>query len=399
MDRLRNRIFPGLRGALFYAAFWGAIGIYEPFLNVYFLRQGIDAAHIGWLAVVLPLCVVALVPLVTRLADRTHRRVITLALACLGFSAAVALPAIVSLWPGFKINFVFLVGFVILCGVFRSPIIALADSLVASMSVRHALDFGSMRLWGSFVFTLTATCLGLVWARTGFNTMFLAAGITFLPVAFGALLLEEAPPILPDTPSPAQPKGRIVLDRGVLCLLGATFLVLEGLFMSNNFAPIYITQLSGNESLAGAVIGIAALGEVPGMLFGRRLARRLGETNSLLLAYVLNAAGLAGYALTRTPAVMLIFSALRGLGFGMLLVNTVMIINTRAPLGLNSTYQGLLNAAGWGLAPLLGGPASGWVFQNLGPPTLFFIASGMTLAAGILIAPTYWLWRRPPDTG
>jgi MFS family permease len=91
---------------------------------------------------------------------------------------------------------------------------------------------------------------------------------------------------------------------------------------------------------------------------------------------------------------MLVFSVLRGFGFGIMLVSAVMIINTRAPRGFSSTYQGMLNAAGWGLAPLLGGPVSGWIFQTYGPQTLFLLAGGMSLAAGLIIAPTYWIWGK-----
>jgi PPP family 3-phenylpropionic acid transporter len=391
---IRDRIPPGLRGALFYAAYWGAIGIFEPFINIYFLRQGIDATHIGWLAVVLPLCTVAIAPVVSRLADRTRRRVVLLASACLGAGLFITLPAVTSLFPGFRVTFPFLLGFIALFAIFRSPIISLADSLVAALSVRHNLDFGSMRLWGSIVYTLTASTLGLIWACTGFSTMFLAAGIGLLPAVLAALLLEDAGPTTSPAPSAPKTPGPFKPDRGVLFLLGATFLVLEGLFMAGTFIPVYLTQLGSSEALVGVMNGVAALGEVPGMLFGSRLARRLGETNALLVAYALTAAGLAGYALTRSPGVMLIFSVMRGVGFGFMLVGTVMIINRRAPLGLTSTYQGMLNAAGWGLAPLLGGPISGWIFQTHGPPALFFTAASLTLGACALIAPTYLIWRK-----
>jgi PPP family 3-phenylpropionic acid transporter len=403
MNTIRNRIPPGLRGAIFYGAFWGAVGIFEPYINIYFMRLGIDATHIGWLAVIIPLCTVVIAPLVARFADRTHQRATFLAIGCLGFGLAITLPAFSSLWPGFRPTFPLLVMFVTICAIFRSPIISLADSLVATLSVRHNLDFGSMRLWGSIVFTLTAICLGFVWARTGYETMFMAAGISFLPVVFAALMLAEEGPHI-QSPSPTSgvpaanptddPPSRLKMDLGVLCLISATFLVLEGLFMAGTFIPIYVSQLGGSDALAGAMIGMAALGEVPGMLFGSRISRRLGNTSALLVSYALTAAGLAGYALTRYPQVMLVFSVLRGFGFGIMLVSAVMIINTRAPRGFSSTYQGMLNAAGWGLAPLLGGPVSGWIFQTYGPQTLFLLAGGMSLAAGLIIAPTYWIWGK-----
>ncbi|RPI97047.1 MAG: hypothetical protein EHM39_10120, partial [Chloroflexi bacterium] len=110
--------------------------------------------------------------------------------------------------------------------------------------------------------------------------------------------------------------------------------------------------------------------------------------------FVLISIGMAGYAATRSPWMVLAFSALRGLGFGQLLVSTIMIINTRAPHGYAATYQGILNAACWGLAPLLGGPAGGWIYQNLGASTLFLTAAGLNLVSVALITPTYRLWKK-----
>jgi MFS transporter, PPP family, 3-phenylpropionic acid transporter len=391
MKNLRNQIHPGLRGAFFYAAYWGAIGLFEPFIYVYFKQTGLSGAQIGWMAAVLPLCTLLINPLMARLADRTGRRVLILAISCAGFGAGITLLGL----PGIQPTFIFLLAVVGLYSAFRSPTVSLADSLIAGMTVRHMLDFGRMRLWGSIVFTITAVSLGAVWQQTGYQIMFLFAGLAFLPVVASAMLLEEAPRPGEET-NKKEIQNRPV-DPGVVFLLGGTFFIIAALFMALTFGAIYMTELGGSAVMVGAMMGLSAFGEVPAMLFGSRIARRLGDTNTLLTAYILAAIGLGGYAFTSTPWVLLIFSALRGLGFGLLLVCTVMIINNRAPKGLSSTYQGILNAACWGLAPLIGGPVSGWVYQTYGPQTLFIMAAVMALAAALLITPTYRLWKEQKE--
>ncbi len=388
---LARKIPPGLRGAFFYAAYWGAVGAYEPFIAVYFLQRGLDEAQIGWMAAVLPFCVLLISPLVARLADRTGRRVRLLALACAGYGIALTLPALPGLEPGFPL-LLLLFG---LIAAFRSPVIPLSDSLIAPMAVRYQLDFGSMRLWGSLFFTATAVGLGGLWQRAGFETMFLVSGLAFAPVVLAALLLEE-PRGHPAIPTPGLkdiPRARFVFDPGVLFLLAGTFLIIAALFMSGTFGAVYVTGLGGSPSLVGALMGLAALGEAPGMFFGLRIARRLGDTTTLLIAYALMALGLAGYTFSTLPGVLLAFAVLRGVGFGVILVCTITIINHRAPPNMASTYQGILSSACWGLAPLLGGPVSGWIYQAHGPLTLFLAAAGMVLFAGLLITPTYRLWR------
>jgi MFS transporter, PPP family, 3-phenylpropionic acid transporter len=390
MEKIRNSIHPGLRGALFYSAYWGIIGLYEPFISVYFHGLGMTSAQIGWLAAVLPLCTLLFAPLAARLADRKNRRVTFLALACLGHGAAIMIMGL----PGVAPSFPVLLGIVALYSFFRSPIISLADSLIAPMAVRHQLDFGSMRMWGSFIFALTASILGLLWQQTGYGVMFLATAAGFVPVVLAALLLEDTPrPSNPiqRTTDPAPPQHKV--DPGLVFLLAANFLVIAAMFMAGTFGAIYMMQLGGTPMMVGSVLGIAALAEVPGMLFGSRIARRLGNTGMLLLAYGLNALGLAGYALVGVPMALLAFSAVRGLGFGMLLVGNVTIINARAPKDYTSTYQGVFNAACFGLAPLIGGPLSGWIYGMYGPSVLFFFAAGITTLAGVLILPTYWIWH------
>jgi MFS transporter, PPP family, 3-phenylpropionic acid transporter len=362
---------------------------------VFFLKTGLNESQIGWMAAVLPLCNMLINPLISRLADRTRRRVLILAITSLGFGAALTLFTL----PGLKLAFPLLLGMVGLVSIFRSPVNPLADSLIAGMASRHQLDFGQMRLWGSLFFTISAVCLGAVWQKIGFTNMFLASGVCFVLVIFSTLLLEEpAAPALVEAEGfirkPAQGQ-KTPLDPGLLCLLGATFLILAGLFMAGTFGAVYVTRLGGSTALVGAMMGMAALGEVPGMLLSSRIARRAGDTNMLLLAYGIVAAGLAGYTISTIPWVMLAFAALRGIGFGAILVNTVTILNNRAPRELASTYQGILSAACWGLAPLLGGPISGWAYQTFGPMPFFLGAAVITLLGAALLLPTYQLWKEP----
>jgi MFS transporter, PPP family, 3-phenylpropionic acid transporter len=367
--------------------------MFEPFLNVYYLRNGLNGTQIGWMAAVLPFCYLVITPLVSRLADRTRRRVMILTLTVLGFGSALTLLAL----PGLKVTFLMLLGIVGLVSFFRSPVNPLADSLIAGMASRHQLDYGHMRLWGSLFFTLSAMTLGVVWQQSGFATMFLSSAVFFLPVILAALLLDEPAAVTPAHADTGQvqprPARRTALDPGLLCLLGATFLILAGLFMAGTFGAVYVTQLGGSASLVGAMMGMAALGEVPGMIFGSRIARRIGDTNMLLLAYLIVAAGLAGYTLSASPWTLLAFAALRGIGFGAILVNTVTILNNRAPRELASTYQGILSAACWGLAPLLGGPISGWMYQTYGPFPFFIAAAVIAGCGAVLLLPTYQLWK------
>jgi MFS transporter, PPP family, 3-phenylpropionic acid transporter len=398
VNQLRSSLSPGWRGAIYYACFWGTIGLFEAFVTVHFLRLNFSSAQIGWLAAVFPLFNFLVAPSISRLADRKARRVQFLTVALLLYGLLLMLMALPTTFLAVLPIFAMMMAA-------RAPIVPLADSLIARMAERYELDYGRMRLWGSILFTITSSLLGALWQKTGFQTMFVVAGLAFSVVAAAAMLLEEA-----GKPDPAlqaaadqaaaasQPatagKRRFVLpETSIMFLLAANFLTVGALFMTMTFAIVYLNQIGGTASQVGAMFGISALGEVPGMLYGRRLARRLGNTTTLLLALGLVSLGFIGYAFSTTPLMMLLLSPIRGLGFGMFLVGTVTIINQRAPEGMYATYQGLLNSLCWGLAPLIGGPLAGLLYESTGPSNLFLINAAMTVMAGLLLLPTYRLWR------
>lgn len=390
---IRERIPPGLRGALFYGVYWGVIGMFEPYMTVHFLRLGFTGQQIGWLAAVFPLFNFLFTPLVSRLADRTNRRVLILAAATACFAAMLAfLP--------FPTTFLGVLPIFALVMVFRSPLTALADSLIARMSETHQLNFGSMRLWGSIAFTLTSLGLAAAWQRSGFKLMFWVSSACFILVVLAAFFLEEPeaskPLILGNEPPPDQPRPSGLPEAGILFLLAGNFLIVGAVFMAGTFGTVYLASLKGGEAYVGALFGLSALAEVPGMLFGRRLAHRFGDTSTLLFSYALTGVGFIGYAFSFSPLPLLLFAMLRGVGFGVFLVTTVTIINRRAPENMFATYQGLEKSLCWGLAPLLGGPLSGWIYQVHGPSTLFLLNAVMTVIAGALLLPTYRLWKPAP---
>ena len=390
MTRLREILQPGIRGAAFYAAYWGITGLFEAFLFVHFLRLGFSGGQIGWLAAIFPLFNFVISTPISRLADRKARRVLILAVAAGCYGACLVLLSIPT-------TFLSLLPIYALVMAARSPVVPLADSLVARMAERHSLDFGSMRMWGSIAFMVTSMSMGALWQRTGFQVMFVVSGICFSLVALAAFLLDETPPA--PAPAPGSAVVKVGLpEPGILFLLAAGFLVVGSLFMNGIFGSVYMTLIGGTEMHVGALFGLTAMGEVPGMLFGRRLARRIGDTNTLLIACVITAIGSGGYAFATTPYMLLACGVLRGLGFGTYLVSTVTILNHRAPANMYATYQSLVNAICWGLAPLLGGPTAGYIYENFGPATLFTISGSMGILAAVLMLPTYRLWRSPPPS-
>ena len=375
MASFRDRLSPGLRGAVFYGAFWGIIGFFDPFTNVYLDQIGLSGPQIGWLSALLPLSAMVLPLALSRLADRTSRRVPILSGVALLYSLSLLLMPIPK-------TFLPIFGVMVLLAIFRSPIAPMADGLVARMADKYQVDFGRMRLWGSLIFTITAIGLAPVWQWAGYPAMYISAGIMFLLVSGVSSLLEETPAT--HAPANRQPIP-IFKDLGLLVLLGATFLVGLAMSMVGTFGGVYMARLGGSQMEIGAILGISALFEVPAMFVGRRIFNRLGGPRTLLLGYGLVTICCVGFALAPTAGWMLAVTGFRGFGFGLYYISSVTMLNDRAPEALCTTYQSIMYALGWGIAPTLGSFLSGILFDSLGPSRLFLISAGVVIGAILLL--------------
>lgn len=376
LEQARASLSPTRRGSLFYLGYWGIVGVYAPFINVYFLRLGLSGSEIGILGSLLPLVTLLVAPPLSALADARGWRVRVLALAVLGLAGCL-------LVLGVPRSFAGLAPLMALLALARSPIAPIGDSLVARMAARHHLDYGRLRMWGSLSFSVVAIACGALWERLGYGLMFALAGLLFLPVVGAALLLEEGQTgVLRARSSP-----RVLLgDGALLALLLASFLVGAAIGADIIFSGIFMDGLGGGGLLIGAVLGVSAFSELPAMRYGGTIARRLGGPTTLLIAFALLAAGYAGMAL----------ATLKGLGFALYFVSSVRLMDDRVPPELASTVQALNAAGAWGLAPLVANPLNGALYDALGVRAVFAGCTVLMFLAALVILVSARRWTTTP---
>jgi MFS family permease len=90
-------------------------------------------------------------------------------------------------------------------------------------------------------------------------------------------------------------------------------------------------------------------------------------------------------ALVAHPILLLGAALLRGVGFGLFTPTIIRLVAGWAPPGRTATYQGWLNAALWGLAPLVAGPLGGTIYDAAGASAVFLIATGAAGLAGLVL--------------
>jgi len=368
----RRTIQPATIGAAYYGFFWPMVAMYAPYFNVYLLELGFSGTQIGVLAAVFPLFALVVAPSLSALADRRGWRLRLLQISLVGWAAVLLL------YP-FLTGFTAFLLLVIVESAMRSPSLPIADGVIARMAARHRLNFGDMRLWGSFGFAAVSILSGIVWQQVGYRAMFLAAAVAMLPALFLARKLEEG--------ELAVTNGRrsilfLAQDKGLIILYVSAFLLGMAMFSTFIFGGVFISQLGGSETHIGLLFGLSALAEVPIMRRSGAIIQRLQGPQTLLLAMITLAVAMLGYALAWSPAVLIIAGTVKGVGYGLLIVVMVQLLNERAPEGWNSTAQSVFQAAFLGLAPLLTSALSGYIYDVWGADLLFGL---MTAVIGLSI--------------
>jgi len=391
-----------VRVALYYTFYWGVVGVYYPFLAVYLADLGLSGTEIGVLYALLPLMALVAAPFVSLLADRRGWRVRLLMgalLALVPVALALALPR--TFWG--------ILPLLALLALLRAVAEPLADSLAVRMAACYRLRYGTLRLWGSLSFAATALLFGGLWERVGFAFMFPATGLLILLVAFSAVGLEES---RTEACTPRRPFWEVSRDRGLVALFIASALVGASLGVFNTFSGVYLADLGAGEFLVGALFALSALCELPTMRLADRMlgtrptelgpfglgpgpTRRAGLVPvigdrpgpaALLLSYGLLTLAYFGYGLTASPTFLLLFGALKGLGFGLFFVGTVRLVDARTPLEWSSTFQSLImGAAAFGLGQLVASPLGGLLYDLVSPGSVFLACALLSVAAGLTL--------------
>jgi PPP family 3-phenylpropionic acid transporter len=378
----------GQRGALYYFSYFAAAGTFMPFLAVFYAHRGLSGSEIGVLLGIGPLVALLVTPAVAALADRRSRRVRTLSLALAGTALCLlALPL-----PG---SFATLLPVVVVLALVSGPVNPLGDSVIAAMAAHNRLAFGKLRFWGSLSWALVATLGGALYQEAGFSLMFPLAALFFLATSLIAGLLPE------ERPSEAQaqrPLRMVLRDRRLSVLMIATFALGLSTSMAMTFAGVYLDRLSG-QFLVGLFAGAAAAAELPMMHWSEGIMRRLGGPGALVLAYALFGSAYLGVALLTAPLLLLGMALIRGFGLGLFTPTNVRIVAGWAPPGLSATYQGLMSASLWGLAPLVAAPLGGVIYDALGPTALFLtcVAAAALAALIVVLAHLGGVFKRPDE--
>jgi MFS family permease len=275
---------------------------------------------------------------------------------------------------------------------------ALTDAIAVTALPDFARRYSGFRLSGSAAAGIGAIACGLIYSVTGY----LAAPVLFLaPI----LLTIGAAQAVPQT---ARVERDRVSDRpmhrragrghplrtvgealGAAPRLGVVLLAVVILFVPVTIASTYgtlrVSDLGSGPVAVGLLNGLASLVELPGMVLGGWLVRRVGAKRTIVMAGFVLAACVGSWVPLTDPVAMILTRALVGGCFAMLSVALVLSVAAMLPDRLVSTGQTLLQASCWGAASLVANIVGGQLYATVGAAGTFGMAAVLAVAGALLV--------------
>jgi PPP family 3-phenylpropionic acid transporter len=369
-----------MRYAGFYGGFFLTAGILLPFWPLWLENRGLGAVQIGLLLALGPWVRVLSNPIVAQIADRSGRAktvlVIFAGLSVLAFAAF--LPAQGFWW---------IAGISLLATICFPAMLPIGESQVMAAVLRHKLDYGRIRLWGSITFILGT--LGAGWLLTGRDPdLILLLVLAALVATFVAALSF---PRQPNEANKSEQGSIVTLLRQpqfVLFVITASLLQASHAVL-NGFSALHWRAAGISETVIGGLWAEGVIAEVALFSISGFFVARLGPIG------LLAAAGIAGMvrwtvlAQTTDLAALLVVQLLHGITFGAVHLAAMHYVARNAPTGLSATAQGIYASAS-GLAMGLAMIGAGSLFAAFEGKAFFAMAAISAIGTALVLV----LWLR-----
>lgn len=363
----------------YYFFYFGAIGCYSLYVNLYFEARGLGGGAIGLLAAVPSVMLVLSGPVWGALADRFHRQRVLLPLVTLAPIAPI-------LWVGQAETLGWLAVGVAVASLFSTATGPLIDSAVLDLVAGTAHSFGRIRVWGSFGFILASPVIGALLRPDHLAPIFIGYAVCMAAAGAAAVGLPPRRRVL--RTSYGAGLRQLLAQPALVMFLAASFLIGAATNSAFTFFPLHLQHLGAPTALIGAASALAAVTEIPALFLAQQLLRRLSARGSVVLGAAVYAVRWAVVACVAGPLPAMLTQVLHGLSFGLFLVGGVAYVDERTPPGLSATAQAVFTATQWGLGAAVGAAAGGWLFEKLGAAGFFLTAAAVTAGGLALILAT-----------
>jgi len=357
-----------------YFIYFGVLGIFLPYFNLYCYHLGFSGLQIGMLSALRSLTLV-LFPLIWgSLADRFQiRKPIFILCTFLSTSVWLLYLFFVDFWPMLIITALY--------GIFYAPIISFLEAVTMDVLGQEKKSYGRIRAWGSISFIVMVLVLGKI-------IDLYSVDIILVLILAGSLILAVIsvgiPAIKAKKQELLQPGADSLLQRRVIVFLFCAFLMLVSHGAYYGFFSIHLENLGYGSTFIGIAWALASTAEILVMIKSDKLFDRFTLENVLFFSFLVAAARWMILFFAGSTVVILVSQILHAVTYGTFHMASILYIDRLAPGQAKTLGQAVNNALTYGLGLMVGFFVNGYVYEITGSHTLFLMSALIALAAGML---------------
>jgi len=365
------------RIAGFYFFYFAFVGMFAPYWSLYLKSIQFDAVQISILMSVQPVMRMLAPNIWGWLADRTGKRLLVVQLAAL-------CGALSYLGVFFTTQFY---GMLLVLGAmsfFWSASMPLVEATTLTYLGKNTAHYGRIRSWGSVGFIVAVLGLGYAFDYIAIHWLLWAGLFIMLGILFFSRQIPPTTVLAHHTDS--QPIMSIVKQPQVLALLIACFLMSVAHGPYYTFFSIYLVDHGYAKSAVGMLWALGVICEIGVFFLMPWLTRRYTLAQILLVSFACAVLRflLIGWGVD-TLWLLLVAQVLHAATFGSFHASAVALIHHFFQGRHQSKGQALYGSLTYGAGGMLGGLASGPIWQHYGASVLYSCSAGMALLGLLLI--------------
>ena len=370
-----------------YFVYFGVLGIFLPFFNLYCYHLGFSGLRIGILSAVRSV-VMVLFPLIWgALADRLNARR-PIYILCNFASALIWMLFLFSVdfWPMLVIT--------VFYGIFYAPIISFLEAFTMDLLGSDKKNYGRIRVWGSISFIVVVIVLGKI-------IDLYSVEIIVVLILAGFLMLSIISTRIPDIQIAKKkrltPEAKSLAERRVIVFLFCAFLMLISHAAYYGFFSIHLANLGYGSTFIGLAWALASAAEILVMIRSDQLFKRFSLQTVLIFSFMV--AALRWFILfwVQSPPAILLSQVLHAVTYGAFHMASILYIDRLAPDEAKTLGQAVNNAVSYGLGLMVGLFFNGYLFEITESFVLFMISSLIALSGGLFFWAFYVLDRRQKE--
>lgn len=371
-----------------YFLYFGVMGIFLPYFNLYCYHLGFSGFQIGALSALRTGATVLFPLFWGALADRFLIRR-SIYIGCNFISTGI--------WTFFlfTVDFGVMLLITMLYGIFYAPIISFLETFTMDVLEGEKKSYGRIRVWGSISFILIVVMVGKI--IDIYSIEIILALILAGSVILSAISIR-IPDITVEKKKSFKTSGKALAKLRVIVFLFCAFLMLVSHGTYYGFFSIHLENLGFGNTFIGITWALASIAEILVMLKSDMIFKRFSIEKVLVFSFIVAALRWFTLFFARSPVIILLSQITHAITYGTFHIASILYIDHLTPDDAKTLGQAANNAVTYGLGMMVGFFLNGYLYESMGSFTLFIVSSLIALFGCVFFGGFQMIERRSDNS-